>query len=64
MNLNSPEETPNTIKCRFCDRTFERQVQLGGHASKAHPGKSDRYQRKMTIFKAREIERQTRVKAV
>lgn len=51
------------IKCRFCDKKFERQVQLGGHASKAHPGKSSHYARKMAIFKERAHERETRVKA-
>ena len=51
------------IKCRYCDKKFDRQVQLGGHASKAHPGKSDNYARKMAIFKERAHERETRVKA-
>ena len=51
------------IKCKLCDKVFERQVQLGGHASKAHPGQSKAYERKKTIYKERTHERETRVKA-
>ena len=59
----SDDDERKMIKCRFCDKKFERQVQLGGHASKAHPGKSSHYARKMEIFKKRTHERETRVKA-
>ena len=59
----SSDDSSKMIKCRQCGKKFEKQVQLGGHASKAHPGKSQNYARKMAIFKERAHERETRVKA-
>jgi len=32
------EEKAKVFKCLFCDRTFLRPQQLGGHQSKSHPG--------------------------
>ena len=61
--MKTDTNAKKVIKCRFCNKVFKRQVQLGGHASKAHPGKSVNYQRKMAIFQKRTHDRETRVKA-
>ena len=36
-------------KCKLCDARFDKAVQLGGHSSKFHPGKSETYRKKMEI---------------
>ena len=45
-------------KCSLCDAVFAKSVALGGHQSKAHPGTSSNYQRKLEIRAARASERQ------
>ena len=43
--------------CRHCTMSFRRSQALGGHMSRAHPGKSFEYKKKKTKRKSREIER-------
>lgn len=45
------------FQCRCCEQAFSRSQALGGHMSRAHPGKSDEYKRKKNKRKSREIER-------
>ena len=44
-------------KCGLCDKVFNKSVALGGHQSKAHPGTSKSYARKIEIRAARVDER-------
>ena len=46
------------FKCKFCDKTFPTFRQLGGHASKSHPGQSTPYNHMIKVRKERERERQ------
>ena len=48
----------NSLKCKKCGMYFKKSVQLGGHLSKAHPGKSESYNKKMAIRKANEQDRE------
>eukprot|EP00826_Nyctotherus_ovalis_P064892 TRINITY_DN9529_c0_g1_i14.p1 TRINITY_DN9529_c0_g1~~TRINITY_DN9529_c0_g1_i14.p1 ORF type:complete len:260 (+),score=73.52 TRINITY_DN9529_c0_g1_i14:246-1025(+) len=45
------------FQCKCCEQSFSRSQALGGHMSRAHPGKSDEYKRKKNKRKSREIER-------
>lgn len=49
--------------CKICGETFKNGVALGGHASKAHPGGSLAYKRKIEVREARAEERQFLLKA-
>ena len=51
------------VKCEFCDRRFKKPESLGGHVSKAHPGKSVIYSNKIKRRNEREPERQLLAKA-
>ena len=35
--------------CKFCDRAFKHCAALGGHVSKAHPGRSEAYEHKKRV---------------
>ena len=48
----------NSLKCKICGIDFEKSVQLGGHLSKSHPGKSESYNKKMEVRKANEQSRE------
>ena len=37
----------HTIKCKICGKKFTKAVSLGGHFSKAHPGQSLTYKKKL-----------------
>ena len=50
-------------KCEFCDKVYPKSVQLGGHQSKAHPGTSSNYKRKIEIRESRATERELLEKA-
>ena len=54
---------PNETTCTLCGETFRNGVALGGHASKAHPGGSLAYKRKIEVREARAEERLFLVKA-
>ena len=43
--------------CSICKAEFSNGVALGGHVSKAHPGQSKKYNRKLLVRSAREEER-------
>lgn len=43
--------------CKHCEMSFERSQALGGHMSRAHPGKSCEYKKKKNKRKSREVER-------
>ena len=51
------------FKCSICDNTFLNGVQLGGHFSKAHPGQSTKYAKKLAIREERAKEREYLAKA-
>ena len=53
----------NETTCKICGETFKNGVALGGHASKAHPGGSLAYKRKIEVREARAEERLFLVKA-
>jgi len=50
------EGKPGMKKCRHCGKEFTNQG-LGGHMSRAHPGKSVDYQKKKETWNAWEYER-------
>ena len=56
-----PVESPTTeskeVACKTCGLTFRNGVALGGHVSKAHPGGSPTYKRKIEVREARAAER-------
>lgn len=53
-----PSKTGNKIfACKHCEMSFERSQALGGHMSRAHPGKSCEYKKKKSKRKSREVER-------
>lgn len=43
--------------CKYCSSSFSRSQALGGHMSRAHPGKSGEYKKKKDKRKSREVER-------
>lgn len=43
--------------CKYCEMIFCRSQALGGHMSRAHPGKSCEYKKKKNKRKSREVER-------
>ena len=43
--------------CKLCGKRFQHSSALGGHISKAHPGKSDAYNHKKRVRETRELER-------
>eukprot|EP00826_Nyctotherus_ovalis_P043595 TRINITY_DN4608_c0_g1_i5.p1 TRINITY_DN4608_c0_g1~~TRINITY_DN4608_c0_g1_i5.p1 ORF type:complete len:160 (-),score=50.87 TRINITY_DN4608_c0_g1_i5:148-627(-) len=43
--------------CKYCEMSFCRSQALGGHMSRAHPGKSCEYKKKKNKRKSREVER-------
>ena len=45
------------MACRTCGLTFRNGVALGGHVSKAHPGGSPTYNRKIEVREARTRDR-------
>jgi len=45
------------FKCGICGAEYSKSVALGGHQSKAHPGTSANYKRKIEIRQSREEER-------
>lgn len=45
------------MKCQFCEKVFAKFQSLGGHVSKAHPEKSEVYQKKKIRRDQREPER-------
>jgi hypothetical protein len=49
--------------CKICPASFESRQAQGGHASKAHPGMSEVYNRKKAIRDRRELYRECLVKA-
>lgn len=57
MDTETNSEESKNFKCKFCDKTFPTFRQLGGHASKSHPGKSTPYNHMIKVRKEREIER-------
>jgi hypothetical protein len=50
--------------CKFCERTFLHCAALGGHVSKAHPGRSVSYLHKKRVRDTRELERELHQEAV
>lgn len=50
--------TSSSHECSICHRIFKKPQALGGHWSKAHPGESKFYQKKMEIRDERENERE------
>ena len=57
------EADSKETSCKICGDTFKNGVALGGHASKAHPGGSLAYKRKIEVREARAEERQFLLKA-
>ena len=51
----SPKSTE--VACRTCGLKFRNGVALGGHVSKAHPGGSPTYKRKIEVREARTLDR-------
>ena len=51
------ENRSGEFACKYCTMTFKKSQGLGGHMSRAHPGKSQDYNRKKSVRKNREIER-------
>ena len=49
--------------CDYCERSFSKSVSLGGHISKAHAGKSKRFNEKMRVFVKRTEDRECLSKA-
>ena len=45
------------FKCRHCTKRFRSRQALGGHASKIHPGKSEKNAHKVTVRARRFNER-------
>ena len=45
------------FQCALCKATFDKNVSLGGHYSKAHPGQSQRYNAKLATRASREDDR-------
>ena len=45
------------FQCALCKATFDKNVSLGGHYSKAHPGQSKRYNEKLATRASREDDR-------
>lgn len=57
------EADSKETSCKICGETFKNGVALGGHASKAHPGGSLAYKRKIEVREARAEERQFLLKS-
>ena len=51
------------LQCRYCDERFIGAVNLGGHISKRHPGKSEAYNKKMETRRANTLKRECRDQA-
>lgn len=51
------------VKCDHCERRFKKPESLGGHVSKAHPGKSAIYAKKIARRNEREPDRLLLAKA-
>ena len=51
------------MKCDHCERRFKKPESLGGHVSKAHPGKSVIYAKKIARRNEREPDRKLLAKA-
>ena len=49
---------PATFNCEFCPKSFLNSRQLGGHVSKAHPGRSRTYQQKIIKRESRTKDRE------
>ena len=45
------------FQCNICMASFDKNVSLGGHYSKAHPGQSKRYNAKLETRASREDDR-------
>ena len=61
--LGSNKEKTKVFKCQHCGATYAKAVSLGGHQSKAHPGESNRYRKKIEIRESRTDDRQFLQKA-
>ena len=46
------------FECKICHQKFEKSQQLGGHQSKAHPGKSKKYELKIQCRERRSSHRE------
>ena len=55
----SQKITKSKFTCNFCSAGFTSAVSLGGHVSKAHPGSSTNYSRKLEIRKQRSKDRES-----
>lgn len=51
------QKEENLIKCDLCQKKFSTGQALGGHMSRMHSGKSEKYFYKQTVRKMREFER-------
>lgn len=51
------ETQTGAFLCKHCGSSFSRSQALGGHMSRAHPGKSGEYKKKKDKRKSREVER-------
>ena len=60
MKNQTKEKLPT---CEICKLKFKNGVALGGHASKAHPGSSLKYNYKLKVRAARDGEREFLKKA-
>ena len=52
-NIEIEKDSP--YSCKFCPKIFNLRSALGGHISKAHPGKSQAYNHKKTVRDRREL---------
>ncbi len=49
---------PGLFPCKMCLSTFATPRSLGGHTSKAHPGQSEDYQKKLQVRESRKPDRE------
>ena len=56
--MTQQEDPQYEYRCRFCNKSFQFCSALGGHISKAHPGKSDAYNHKKNVREFRSLERE------